>query len=125
MSEKSQVYKCDICGSIVNVLHGGAGTLVCCDEPMTLQKENTTDAATEKHIPVVEKIDNGYKVKIGSVEHPMVKEHLIEWVELVTEERSYFKYFNPEDAPEVTFVTDSPIVKVRAYCNLHGLWRSK
>jgi len=125
MSEKNQVYKCDICGSIVNVLHGGAGTLVCCDEPMTLQKENTTDAATEKHVPVVKKIDNGYEVKVGSVEHPMEEKHLIEWIELVTDEESFFKYFKSGEAPIATFLTDTKIVKARAYCNLHGLWRSK
>ncbi|MEN8154592.1 MAG: desulfoferrodoxin [Acidobacteriota bacterium] len=124
MSKKSQVYKCDICGSIVNVLHGGAGTLVCCNQPMTLQTENTTDAATEKHVPVVKKIDSGYEVVVGSVEHPMSEEHHIEWVELIADGISYFKYFTPEESPVATFITNATDVKVRAYCNLHGLWSS-
>jgi len=125
MSRINEIYKCEVCGAITTVLNGGVGTLVCCDKPMVLIPENKTDAATEKHVPVVEKIDRGYKIKVGSVIHPMSNEHLIEWIELIGDGRSYFKYLGPNDEPIVTFFTDASDVKVRAYCNLHGLWTNK
>ena len=123
MAEKMGVYKCDLCGNMVEVLHGGAGQLVCCGQPMTLLKENTTDAATEKHVPVIEKVDGGYKVKVGEVPHPMEEKHYIEWVELIAGDKAYRQFLNPGDAPEAFFAVDADNVTAREFCNLHGLWK--
>jgi len=125
MAERSQVYKCEICGNIVEVLHGDKGQLACCNQPMTLLVENTTDAAYEKHVPVLEKTDDGYRVKVGSAAHPMVEEHYIEWIELVADGASYRKYLNPGDAPEAEFCVQAEKVYAREYCNLHGLWKGE
>ena len=125
VAERLQVYKCEICGNIVEVLHGGKGQLVCCGKPMTLLEENTTDAATEKHVPVVEKTDKGYLVKVGSVAHPMLEEHYIQWIELVADGTSYIKYLKPGDAPEAEFCIEAESVYAREYCNLHGLWKGE
>ena len=123
MTQRQQVYKCEKCGNIVEVLHTGAGTLVCCDQPMSLLRENTTDAAQEKHVPEIEKVDGGYKVKVGSVAHPMEEKHLIEWVQLIADDESYRRFLKPGDAPEATFRVAAEKVTAREYCNLHGLWR--
>ncbi len=122
MVKNLEIYKCEGCGNIVEVLHGGAGELVCCGNPMKLYSENTVDAAKEKHVPVVEKIDGGYKVVVGSVAHPMEEKHLIEWIELVADGKAYRQFLNPGDAPEAIFKVDASNVTVREYCNLHGLW---
>ncbi len=124
MAEKLQVYKCNLCGNIVEVLHGGVGELVCCGEPMKLLKENTTDAAKEKHVPVIEKIDGGYKVKIGSVAHPMEEKHYIEWIELLADGKAYRQFLKPGDKPEAVFNVKASSVSAREYCNLHGLWKA-
>ena len=124
MTQKNEVYKCPLCGNIVQVLHTGAGELVCCGQPMELLTENTVDAAQEKHIPVVEKTDTGYKVTVGSVAHPMEEKHWIEWIELVTDSAVYRVDLQPGDAPEAVFCTEADAVTARAYCNLHGLWKS-
>ena len=124
MAERNEVYKCAACGNIVEVLHGGEGELVCCGEPMKLYKENTTDAAKEKHVPVVEKADKGAMVKVGSVPHPMKEEHYIEWIEAMAGGKVCRQYLKPGDAPEASFCADAGKVIARAYCNLHGLWRS-
>jgi superoxide reductase len=123
MTERLQVYKCNVCGNIVEVLHAGAGELVCCDEPMRLQAENTTDAATEKHVPVVEKADGGYAVKVGSVAHPMTAEHSIEWIELHAGGAVQRQFLSPDQGPEANFATSAEPSGARAYCNLHGLWK--
>jgi superoxide reductase len=123
MTKRQQVYKCEKCGNIVEVLHAGAGTLVCCDQPMTLLTENTTDAAKEKHVPEIEKIEGGYKVKVGSVAHPMEEKHYIEWVELIADDEVYRRFLKPGEAPEATFRVSAQKVSAREYCNLHGLWR--
>jgi superoxide reductase len=123
MTKRQQVYKCEKCGNIVEVLHAGAGTLVCCDQPMVLLEENTTDAAQEKHVPVIEKVDGGYKVLVGSVAHPMEEKHFIEWVELIADDEVYRRFLSPGDAPEATFRVAAEKVSAREYCNLHGLWR--
>jgi superoxide reductase len=112
MAAKLEIYKCDVCGNIVEVVHGGKGQLVCCGEPMTLLKENTTDAATEKHVPVIEKVDGGYKVKVGSVAHPMEEKHYIEWIELLA-------------GDEAIFHVEAKDVSAREYCNIHGLWKGE
>ncbi len=124
MAERLEVYRCNICGNIVMVLHGGRGQLVCCNQPMELLKENTTDAAQEKHVPVIEKVEGGYKVKVGSVPHPMEEKHYIEWIELQADGRSYIQFLNPGDAPEAIFQVEAEKVSAREYCNLHGLWKA-
>ena len=124
MAEKLEIYKCEACGNIVEVLHGGAGELVCCGEPMKLYTENTVDAAKEKHVPVIEKIDGGYKVSVGSVAHPMEEKHYIEWIEIIADGKTYRQFFNPGDAPEATFMIDAAQITAREYCNLHGLWKA-
>jgi superoxide reductase len=124
MAEKMEIYKCEACGNIVEVLHGGGGELVCCGEPMKLYSENTVDAAKEKHVPVIEKIDGGYKVKVGSVAHPMEEKHYIEWIEIIADGKAYRQFLNPGDAPETTFMTDAAQITAREYCNMHGLWKA-
>ncbi len=123
MAERLEIYKCDVCGNIVEVLHGGAGELVCCGQPMKLFKENTTDAAKEKHVPVVEKRGETVKVKVGSVPHPMDEKHYIEWVEILADGEAYRQFLNPGEAPEASFKIDAEKVSAREYCNLHGLWK--
>lgn len=124
MAENLQVYKCMKCGNIVEVVHGGDGELVCCGEPMKLLKENTSDGAKEKHVPVIEKVAEGYKVKVGSVAHPMTAEHYIEWIELVADGMAYRAFLKPGDAPEAVFCVKAKTVYAREYCNLHGLWKA-
>ena len=124
MAEKLQVYKCDLCGSIVEVLHGGGGELVCCGQPMKLFTENTVDAAKEKHVPVIEKVDGGFKVKVGDVPHPMEEKHYIEFVELIADGKVYRQFLNPGEAPEALFCIEAAQVSAREYCNLHGLWKA-
>ncbi len=123
MTKKLQVYKCNVCGNMVEMVHEGAGELVCCGQPMQLMEENTVDAAREKHVPVIEKLDNGYKVTVGSVSHPMEDSHYIEWIELIAGETAYRAFLRPGDAPEAFFCTDAGSVTAREYCNLHGLWK--
>ena len=124
MAEKLQVYKCDACGNIVEVLHGGGGELVCCGEPMKLLVENTVDAAKEKHVPVIEKVAGGFKVNVGSVAHPMEEKHYIEWIEIIADGEAYRQFLNPGEAPEATFNIAAEQITAREYCNLHGLWKT-
>lgn len=124
MAKKLEVFKCTICGHMVEILHAGGGTLVCCGMDMTQMVENTVDAAKEKHVPVVEKVDGGYKVSVGSVPHPMEDKHLIEWVELIAGNTAYRQFLKPGDAPEAFFKVEAAEVSAREYCNLHGLWKS-
>ncbi|MBW2278587.1 MAG: desulfoferrodoxin [Deltaproteobacteria bacterium] len=123
--EKLQTYKCSVCGNIVEVLHVGGGTLVCCDKEMVLLEENTQEAAVEKHVPVVEQVDGGYKVSVGSVAHPMEEQHFIEWIELIADGKSYTAFLSPGATPQSVFAIDAAEVTARAYCNLHGLWKSE
>lgn len=123
MAKRLEVYKCNKCGNIIEVLVGGVGELVCCGEPMELLTENTVDAAKEKHVPIIEKIDGGYKVKVGSTPHPMEEKHYIEWIELLADDRSYIAFLKPGMAPEATFKVDATTVSAREHCNIHGLWR--
>ncbi len=124
MAERLEVYKCDLCGNIVEVLHGGGGELVCCGQPMKLFTENTVDAAKEKHVPVIEKVDGGFKVKVGDVPHPMEEKHYIEFVELLADGKVYRQFLNPGEAPEAMFCIEAAQVSAREYCNLHGLWKA-
>ncbi len=123
MTARLQIYKCEVCGNIVEVLHEGAGALVCCGQPMKLYEENTVDAAVEKHVPVIEKIDGGFKVRIGSVPHPMEETHYIEWIEIVAGGKAYRRFLQPGGAPEAVFAIDAEQVTAREYCNMHGLWK--
>ena len=124
MAERLEVYKCEACGNIVEVLHGGGGELVCCGEPMVQLVENTVDAAKEKHVPVIEKVDGGVKVKVGEVPHPMEEKHFIEWIEIIDGVKTCRHYLNPGETPESVFQSQNPGVTAREYCNIHGLWRS-
>lgn len=125
MTEINQIYKCEVCGNIIEVFHKGGGTLVCCGKPMTLKKELSNDGPSEKHVPVVEKIEGGVKVRVGAMEHPMLEEHHIEWIELHTDSKVLRKRLKPGDKPEAIFkVCDDENIKyAREYCNVHGLWR--
>lgn len=126
MAERNEVYKCEACGNIVEVMHGGAGKLVCCGQDMKLFRENTVDAAKEKHVPVIEKTARGYRVKVGSVAHPMEEKHYIEWIELLADGKVLREYLKPGMAPEASFCLDfePKSVSAREYCNLHGLWKA-
>jgi superoxide reductase len=124
MTERLQIYKCEICGNIVEVLHEGQGELVCCGEPMKLYVENTVDAVREKHVPVVEKTESGFKVKVGSVPHPMETKHYIEWIEVIADGKAYRQFLKPGEAPEATFNIQAKTITAREYCNIHGLWRA-
>ena len=121
--ERLNVFKCELCGNIVEVMHVGGGTLACCGQPMTQLVEDTTDAATEKHVPVVERTAEGIMVKVGSVAHPMVEEHYIQWIEVIADGRVCRKFLSHQDPPEALFETKAESASARAYCNLHGLWK--
>ncbi len=123
-TDKLQVFKCEICGNMVEVIHGAGGTLTCCGQAMNLLQEGVTDAATEKHLPVIEKIEGGYKVKVGDVAHPMEDKHWVEWVELIADGKAYRQFLYPGEAPEAKFMTEADNVSAREYCNLHGLWKA-
>ncbi len=123
MAERLEVYKCEACGNIVEVIHGGGGELVCCGEAMKLLVENTVDAAKEKHVPVIEQVEGGVKVKVGDVAHPMEEKHYIEWIEIIDGDKADRQFLNPGEAPEAIFKTTSANVTAREYCNLHGLWK--
>jgi len=123
MTALLQIYKCSSCGNIVEVVHAGEGDLVCCGEPMKLMKENTVDAAKEKHVPVIEKVAGGYKVKVGSVPHPMEEKHYIEWIELTADGKVYRQFLKPGQVAEAVFMIEAKSVSAREYCNLHGLWK--
>lgn len=124
MANLMEVYKCNICGNMAEVVHAGGGDMSCCGSPMELMAENTVDAALEKHVPVVEKVDGGFKVTVGSVAHPMEEKHYIEWIELLVGDTCCRRMLKPGDAPEVVFKVDADSATARAYCNLHGNWKS-
>ncbi|MBN2440421.1 MAG: desulfoferrodoxin [Spirochaetales bacterium] len=124
MTKRLEIYKCEVCGNIVEVVHASDGTLVCCNQPMTLLNEKSADSATEKHVPVIEKTTNGYKVTVGSTLHPMVDDHYIEWIELVADGKSYMQFLKPGDEPVAVFSVKAETVTAREYCNKHGLWKS-
>ena len=123
MTEKLGVYKCEVCGNIVEVIHGGEGELVCCGQPMNFIQENTVDAAREKHVPVIERIEGGIKVKVGDVAHPMEEKHFIEWIEIIAGNKAYRQFLNPGEAPEAFFRLEAENISVREYCNIHGMWK--
>jgi superoxide reductase len=124
MTKLNEIYKCNICGNIVEMAHTGVGQLVCCGQPMILQIANTIDTAKEKHVPVIKKTEKGIKIKTGSVPHPMEETHFIEWIEIIADGMSYKKFLKPGDAPEAEFCLNAKNLEARAYCNLHGLWET-
>lgn len=125
MAERFQVYKCDSCGNIVEILFGSNQQVNCCGKPMRRLLENVVDASVEKHVPVVKELDNEIEVKVGSVLHPMEKEHYIEWIEAIKDGKVLFRqYLSPGEAPEAKFKTNAKGVVVRELCNLHGLWKA-
>ena len=124
MTARLQIYKCEVCGNIVEVLHEGAGELVCCGQPMKLLVENTVDASKEKHVPVIEKTASGVRVRVGSVAHPMEEKHYIEWIEIIADGKAYRQFLKPGDAPEAVFEIKANKIEAREHCNLHGLWKA-
>jgi len=123
MIVRNQIYKCNVCGNIIEVLHVGGGQLVCCGQPMELFEGKTEDVGREKHVPVIERTKKGVKVKVGSVPHPMEEEHYIEWIEIIADGRVYRKFLNPGDKPEAEFEIKAEKIEAREYCNIHGLWK--
>jgi len=123
MADRLEVFKCDVCGHIIEVLHAGGGELVCCGQPMTQLVENTVDAATEKHVPVIEKTDDGVNVMVGEVTHPMEEKHYIEWIEVIAGDKICRQFLNPGQTPKAAFKAVGGSVSAREFCNLHGLWK--
>jgi len=124
-TQQSQVYECSVCGNVVEVLRTGDGNLVCCGVPMNLLTENTTDAAREKHVPVIEKVDRGVEVTVGSTEHPMEEKHHIEWIEVLADGKVYRQFLRPGERPAAVFPVEAEAITAREICNLHGLWRGE
>lgn len=125
MTEFIQVYKCNICGNIVEIIHAGQGELVCCGQPMKLKQSNQgPEEYGAKHRPVIEKTETGFKVKIGAVAHPMEEKHYIEWIEVLADSRIYRKFLKPGMAPEAEFCISAENITARMYCNIHGIWKS-
>lgn len=123
MAVRFQIYKCEICGNIVELLHGGKGQLVCCGQPMTLMEENVVDASREKHLPAVETDGATVHVKIGTIPHPMEEKHYIEWIEVIDGNKSHIHFLSPRDNPKASFNVSGESVTTRCYCNIHGLWK--
>lgn len=124
MAKRLDVFKCEVCGNIVEMLHVGGGTLTCCDKEMTLLVEKTADKSTEKHVPVIEKVAGGYQVTVGTTLHPMTDEHYIQWIELIADDKVYREFLKPGMAPTAFFAVEAAQVSAREYCNLHGNWQS-
>jgi superoxide reductase len=124
VEKRGQIYKCEQCGTIVEVLEPGDASLVHCGKPMKLEPELTQGAGAPKHIPVIEKVDGGYKVKVGAAAHPMQKAHHIAWIELIADGQSHRRYLETDKPAEAVFMLRADNVSARAYCNLHGLWKS-
>jgi superoxide reductase len=124
MTNTLEVYKCNVCGNVVKVVHVGVGELVCCDQPMELKQEKFEDEGMEKHVPVIERTGTGVIVTVGKTLHPMESEHYIEWIEIITEHRCYRKFLEPGQEPSAEFFIEAEHISARAYCNVHGLWKS-
>lgn len=124
MTQLNQIYKCIICGNMVEVISPGAGQLVCCGQPMQLLAENSTDAAQEKHVPLIVKTESGFKVSVGSIPHPMEADHYIQWIEIIADGFIYKKFLKPDDSPEAEFCFQAKEITAREHCNLHGLWKN-
>ncbi len=125
MTKLRQIYKCNICGNIIEVLHEGVGELVCCGVPMELMDEKTEDSSTEKHVPYIEKTEKGILVKVGqNQDHPMEDKHYIEWIQVIADGASYRKFLKPGVKPQAEFEIKADNLWAREYCNIHGLWKS-
>jgi len=125
VTTRLDIYRCKVCGNVVEVLHGGKGALTCCNEPMKKFEANTVDAAREKHVPIVDTTGEGVIVKVGSTPHPMEEKHYIEWIEVDKEKNMCREFLTPGDVPEALFPLSTGGMTVRAYCNVHGLWEAK
>ena len=125
MTQRNEVYKCEKCGNLIGVIHGAEGDLICCGQNMVLLKANSTDASTEKHVPIITKEGSTVKVVVGAAPHPMEEKHYIEVIGVLTEDKLYRAYLEPGGKPEVTFEIDEKVQCARAYCNIHGMWKSK
>ncbi|MFA5479503.1 MAG: desulfoferrodoxin [Candidatus Muiribacteriota bacterium] len=125
MTKRFEVYKCELCGNIVEMMHEGAGELVCCGQPMKLMEEKTADMATEKHVPVVVFGEDSITVTVGSTIHPMEEKHYIEWIQIIADNTSYKKFLNPGDQPVAEFKVKAKKLTAREYCNVHGLWKNE
>lgn len=125
MTQNNEVYKCEICGNLIGVIHGAGGDLVCCGQKMVLLKANSTDASEEKHVPIITQDGKNVKVTVGSAPHPMEEKHYIEVIGILTNNKLYRAYLKPGGKPEATFEIDDNIECARAYCNIHGLWKNK
>lgn len=125
MIRLKQIYRCEVCGNIVEVVHGGMGKLVCCGREMTLINEKDSDVGLEKHVPVFEKTQDKVTIKVGNIEHPMEEDHHIEWIELQTPKCVYKKYLKAGEKPEAVFNTSEDVVCIREYCSVHGLWKNR
>ena len=124
MTVQKEIYKCNICGNITEVLHTGAGQLVCCGQPMERLTEKEAEEGLEKHVPVIEKTEKGILVRVGSVLHPMEDSHYIEWIEVIADGRYCRKFLKPGDKPEAEFDISGNNISAREYCNVHGMWKS-
>ena len=125
MTKVREIYKCNICGNIVEMLHAGVGELVCCGEPMEQMEEKTQDSSVEKHVPYIEKTDDGIIVKVGqNQDHPMEEKHYIEWIQIIADGEVYREFLKPGDKPQAKFCIKADKIEAREYCNVHGLWKS-
>jgi len=124
MTKLNQVYKCNVCGNIVQVVHASIGTLSCCNQPMELLEPQTAEMAIEKHVPVIKKTEDGIKVTVGSTLHPMDDKHYIEWIEIIADGKLHRQHLYPGDKPEAFFCIKAKEVLAREYCNIHGLWKN-
>jgi superoxide reductase len=123
MPSLKEIYNCELCGNIAEIITAGTGALVCCGAPMELLEEKTADKTLEKHVPIIEKFDGGYKVTVGSTPHPMEDKHHIKWIELIADNKAYRQYLKPGGKAEAFFVVEAHNVSAREYCNIHGLWK--
>lgn len=124
MAEIKDIYRCNVCGHIIEVIHEGAGTLVCCDQDMEKLEAKTEDQGQEKHVPVIEKTEDGFLVKVGDVPHPMEEKHHIEWIQAIIGDKAYRKFLKAGEKPEMEVkCEESDEVELREYCNVHGLWK--
>jgi len=126
MTELNNIYRCNTCGHMTEIINEGTGELVCCDQKMELLEERQLDVGAEKHIPIIEKDGNNIVVKLGEVPHPMLEEHYICFIELFVGDKIYRKFLKASDDPKAVFevCADMNDLKARAYCNIHGLWPS-
>lgn len=125
MTKLNQIYRCSVCGNMVEVVNEGAGTLVCCGKPMDFQEAKASDEGMEKHVPVIEQKDGKLVVTVGSTLHPMEENHYIQWIELMVDGKVYRQYLKPGDQPQATFVVTGQQISAREYCNVHGLWEAR